>query len=38
MAAAEFALASKTCMIEYTIKAFEGVHGEGVAVPQGEFP
>ena len=35
MAAAEFGLASKTCMIEYTIKAYEGVH-EGEAVPQGK--
>ena len=35
MAAAEFDLASKTCMIDYTIKAYEGVHGEGVGAPQG---
>jgi len=29
MAAAEYSLARKTCMTEYTVKAYEGVHGEG---------
>lgn len=37
MAAAEYSLARKTCMTEYTVKAYEGVHGEGAPVPQGEL-